>query len=119
MFQPVNDYTVSTFSNVNTYLSVIKNKKVETPFGFFEIPKNISGKQAKVLIRDQAFQIINPKEDNSYRVNQIDYTGDSSRIELIATNINTQVKITVPGKTSVKLDDIIGLSVDERYVHIF
>ena len=119
MFQPVNDYTVSAFSNVNTYLSVIKNKKVETPFGFFEIPKNISGKQAKVLIRDQAFQIINPKEGNSYRVNQIDYTGDSSRIELMATNYDIQVKITVPGKTFVKLDDIIGLSVDERYVHIF
>ena len=119
MFQPVNDYTVSTFSNVNTYLSVIKNKKVETPFGLFEIPKNITGKQVKVLIRDQAFQIISPKEGNSYRVNQIDYTGDSSRIELMATDFDIQVKITVPGKTSVKLDDIIGLSVDERYVHIF
>jgi len=119
MFQPVNDYTVSAFSNVNTYLSVIKNKKVETPFGLFEIPKNITGKQAKVLIRDQAFQIISSKEGNSYRVNQIDYTGDSSRIELMATNFDIQVKITVPGKTSVKLDDIIGLSVDERYVHIF
>jgi iron(III) transport system ATP-binding protein len=119
IFQPINDYTVSTFSNVNTYQSVIKNKKVETPFGFFEIPDNISGKQAKILIRDQAFQIVNPTENNSYKVNQIDYTGENSRIELKATNSDTQVKITVPGKTSVKLDDKIGLSVDERYVHIF
>ncbi|NDD48665.1 MAG: ABC transporter ATP-binding protein [Alphaproteobacteria bacterium] len=119
IFQPINDYTVSTFSNVNTYQSVIKNKKVETPFGFFEIPDNISGNQAKILIRDQAFQIVNPTENNSYKVNQIDYTGENSRIELRATNSDTQVKITVPGKTSVKLDDKIGLSVDERYVHIF
>jgi iron(III) transport system ATP-binding protein len=119
IFQPINDYTVSTFSNVNTYQSVIKNKKVETPFGFFEIPDNISGNQAKILIRDQAFQIVNPTENNSYKVNQIDYTGENSRIELKATNSDTQVKITVPGKTSVKLDDKIGLSVDERYVHIF
>jgi len=119
IFQPINDYTVSTFSNVNTYQSVIKNKKVETPFGFFEIPDNISGNQAKILIRDQAFQIVSPTENNSYKVNQIDYTGENSRIELRATNSDTQVKITVPGKTSVKLDDKIGLSVDERYVHIF
>jgi len=119
IFQPINDYTVSTFSNVNTYQSVIKNKKVETPFGFFEIPDNISGNQAKILIRDQAFQIVNPTENNSYKVNQIDYTGENSRIELRATNSDTQVKITVPGKTSVKLDDKIGLLVDERYVHIF
>ena len=119
IFQPINDYTVSTFSNVNTYQSVIKNKKVETPFGFFEIPDNISGNQAKILIRDQAFQIVNPTENNSYKVNQIDYTGENSRIELWATNSDTQVKITVPGKTSIKLDDKIGLSVDERYVHIF
>ena len=119
IFQPINDYTVSTFSNVNTYQSVIKNKKVETPFGFFEIPDNISGNQAKILIRDQAFQIVSPTENNSYKVNQIDYTGENSRIELWATNSDTQVKITVPGKTSVKLDDKIGLSVDERYVHIF
>jgi iron(III) transport system ATP-binding protein len=119
IFQPINDYTVSTFSNVNTYQSVIKNKKVETPFGFFEIPDNISGKQAKILIRDQAFQIVNPTENNSYIVNQIDYTGENSRIELKAINSDTQVKITVPGKTAVKLDDKIGLSVDERYVHIF
>lgn len=119
IFQPINDYTVSTFSNVNTYQSIIKNKKVETPFGFFEIPDNISGNQAKILIRDQAFQIVNPTENNSYKVNQIDYTGENSRIELSATNSDTQVKITVPGKTSVKLDDKIGLSVDERYVHIF
>ena len=119
IFQPINDYTVSTFSNVNTYQSVIKNKKVETPFGFFEIPDNISGNQAKILIRDQAFQIVNPTENNSYKVNQIDYTGENSRIELRATNSDTQVKITVPGKTSIKLDDKIGLSVDERYVHIF
>ena len=119
IFQPINDYTVSTFSNVNTYQSVIKNKKVETPFGFFEIPDNISGKQAKILIRDQAFQIVNPTENNSYQVSQIDYTGENSRIELKATNSDTQVKITVPGKTSVKLNDKIGLSVDERYVHIF
>ncbi len=119
IFQPINDYTVSTFSNVNTYQSVIKNKKVETPFGFFEIPDNFTGKQAKILIRDQAFQIVDPTEKNSYRVNQIDYTGENSRIELKATNSDTQVKITVPGKTSVKLDDKIGLSVDERYVHIF
>lgn len=119
IFQPIDDYTVSTFSNVNTYQSAIKNKKVETPFGFFQIPENISGKQAKILIRDQAFQIVNPTENNSYRVNQIDYTGENSRIELKATNSDTKVKITVPGKTSVKLDDKIGLSVDERYVHIF
>lgn len=119
IFHPINDYTVSTFSNVNTYQSVIKNKKVETPFGFFEIPDNISGNQAKILIRDQAFQIVNPTENNSYKVNQIDYTGENSRIELKATKSDTQVKITVPGKTSVKLDDKIGLSVDERYVHIF
>ena len=119
IFQPINDYTVSTFSNVNTYQSIIKNKKVETPFGFFEIPDNISGNQAKILIRDQAFQIVNPTENNSYKVNQIDYTGENSRIELSSTNSDTQVKITVPGKTSVKLDDKIGLSVDERYVHIF
>ena len=119
IFQPINDYTVSTFSNVNTYQSVIKNKKVETPFGFFEIPDNISGKQAKILIRDQAFQIVNPTENNSYIVNQIDYTGENSRIELKAINSDTQVRITVPGKTAVKLDDKIGLSVDERYVHIF
>ena len=119
IFQPINDYTVSTFSNVNTYQSVIKNKKVETPFGFFEIPDNISGNQAKILIRDQAFQIVSPTENNSYKVNQIDYTGENSRIELWATNSDTQVKITVPGKTSVKLDDKIGLSVDKRYVHIF
>jgi len=119
IFQPINDYTVSTFSNVNTYQSVIKNKKVETPFGFFEIPDNISGNQAKILIRDQAFQIVSPTENNSYKVNQIDYTGENSRIELRATNSDTQVKITVPGKTSVKLDDKIGLSVDKRYVHIF
>ncbi len=119
IFQPINDYTVSTFSNVNTYQSVIKNKKVETPFGFFEIPDNISGNQAKILIRDQAFQIVNPTENNSYKVNQIDYTGENSRIELKAINSDTQVKITVPGKTAVKLDDKIGLSVDERYVHIF
>lgn len=119
IFQPINEYTVSTFSNVNTYQSIIKNKKVETPFGFFEIPDNISGNQAKILIRDQAFQIVNPTENNSYKVNQIDYTGENSRIELSSTNSDTQVKITVPGKTSVKLDDKIGLSVDERYVHIF
>ncbi len=119
IFQPINDYTVSTFSNVNTYQSVIRGKKVETPFGTFEVPDNINGKQAKILIRDQAFQIVKPTENNSYRVDQIDYTGENSRIELKATNSNTQVKIIVPGKTSVKLDEKIGLLVDERYVHIF
>ena len=119
IFSPANDYTVSTFSNVNTYVTRVKSKKVKTPFGEFDAVNVDEGYEAKVLIRDQAFNLTAPSKENSYIVKQIDFTGENTRIQLTPIDSFDVVKITVPGLSSVKIDDSIGLTVDERFVHIF
>jgi len=119
IFSPANDYTVSTFSNVNTYVTKVKSKKVKTPFGEFDAVNVDEGYEVKVLIRDQAFNLTAPSKENSYIVKQIDFTGENTRIQLTPVDSVDVVKITVPGLSSVKIDDSIGLTVDERFVHIF
>ena len=119
IFSPANDYTVSTFSNVNTYITRVKSKKVKTPFGEFDAVNVDEGYEVKVLIRDQAFNLTAPSKENSYIVKQIDFTGENTRIQLTPIDSFDVVKITVPGLSSVKIDDSIGLTVDERFVHIF
>ena len=119
IFQPVNDYTVSTFSNVNTYKTRVESKKVQTPFGEFSVTNIDEGNEVKVLIRDQAFNLTEPSKKNCYIVKQIDFTGENTRIQLTPTGSEDIVKITVPGLSSVRINDNIGLTVDERFVHIF
>ena len=119
IFQPVNDYTVSTFSNVNTYKTRVESKKVQTPFGEFSVTNIDEGNEVKVLIRDQAFNLTEPSKKNCYIVKQIDFTGENTRIQLPPTDSEDIVKITVPGLSSVRINDNIGLTVDERFVHIF
>ena len=119
IFQPVNDYTVSAFSNVNTYQAKVRDKKVLTPFGKFSVANIEEGHEVKVLIRDQAFNLTDPSKKNCYIVKQIDFTGENTRIQLTPIDSEDIVKITVPGISSVRINDNIGLAVDERFVHIF
>ena len=119
IFQPVNDYTVSTFSNVDTYKTRVRSKKAQTPFGEFSVKNIDEGNEVKVLIRDQAFNLTLPSKTNCYIVKQIDFTGENTRIQLTPIDSEDIVKITVPGISSVKINDNIGLTVDERFVHIF
>ena len=119
IFQPVNDYTVSAFSNVNTYQAKVRDKKVLTPFGKFSVANIEEGNEVKVLIRDQAFNLTDPSKKNCYIVKQIDFTGENTRIQLTPIDSEDIVKITVPGISSVRINDNIGLAVDERFVHIF
>tara|TARA_Y100000591_G_C21813217_1_gene689155 strand:+ start:213 stop:1268 length:1056 start_codon:yes stop_codon:yes gene_type:complete len=119
IFQPVNDYTVSTFSNVNTYNTRVQSNKVKTPLGEFEASDIEDGNEVKVLIRDQAFDLTSPSKKNCYIVKQIDFTGEKTRIQLTPRDSGDIIKITVSGVSSVKINDNIGLTVDERFVHIF
>ncbi len=119
IFQPVSDYTVSTFSNVNTYNTTVWSNKAKTPFGDFNAKNIEDGDEVKVLIRDQAFDLTKPSKKNCYIVKQIDFTGENTRIQLSPADSSDIVKITVPGISSVKINDSIGLTVDDRFVHIF
>jgi iron(III) transport system ATP-binding protein len=119
IFNPLDKYTVNTFSNVNTYESKVKSNQVITPFGKFDSNGIEDGNDVEVLIRDQAFSVTDATTNNSYIVRQIDFTGEKSRMQLSAIDSEDVIKITIPGKSSIKLNDKIGLSVDNRYVHIF
>ena len=119
IFNPLDKYTVNTFSNVNTYESKVKSNQVITPFGKFDSNGIEDGNDVEVLIRDQAFSVTDATTNNSYIVRQIDFTGEKSRMQLSAIDSEDVIKIMIPGKSSIKLNDKIGLSVDNRYVHIF
>ncbi len=119
IFNPIDKYTVNTFSNVNAYKSKVDAKKVMTPVGEFDVSDLKEGDNVEVLVRDVAFNITNATEKNSYIVKQIDFTGEKSRILLTPNNSNDIIKVVIPGKSQIKPDDKIGLSVDNRYVHVF
>tara|TARA_Y100000590_G_scaffold470502_1_gene665769 strand:+ start:6221 stop:7282 length:1062 start_codon:yes stop_codon:yes gene_type:complete len=119
IFNPANRYTVETFSNVNCYSSVVISNSVNTPFGKFETEQITDGQDVDVLIREQAFNLTSATDSNQYIVDQVSFTGDRSKLQLISGDPNAVIKISIPGKVNVKEKDSIGLSIDDRYVHIF
>ena len=111
---PVDKNTVKLFSGVNEFNGVILDGFALSNIGRFKAPKYTDGDKVDILIRDQAFMLTKPSSDNNFKIKYVNFMGETTRLTLIkeAKPINSAM-------VKNKINDIVGLNIDERFVYLF
>lgn len=116
---PVDKNTVKLFSGVNEFNGVILDGFALSNIGRFKAPKYTDGDKVDILIRDQAFILTKPSSNNNFKIKYVNFMGETTRLTLINKIDESIVRMTVPGMVKNKINDIVGLNIDERFVYLF
>jgi iron(III) transport system ATP-binding protein len=116
---PIDKNTVKLFSGVNEFKGIVVDGYAKCNIGSFKASKLIDGDKVDILIRDQAFNISKPKTNNKFKIKYVNFMGETTRLTLINAIDESIVRMTVPGIVTNKINDIVGLDVDERFVYLF
>jgi iron(III) transport system ATP-binding protein len=116
---PIDKNTVKLFSGVNEFTGIAADGYAKSNIGSFKDSKLIDGDKVDILIRDHAFKISKPKTNNMFKIKYVNFMGQTTRLTLINVIDESMVRMTVPGIVTNKINDIVGLEVDERFVYLF
>jgi iron(III) transport system ATP-binding protein len=120
--QPSSAFVAEFFGEVNRIDGIVKNSKVSTPLGDFDVPVGLdNGKQASVIIRHEAL-FIDPGNDGVIaEVMESRLLGRASLIHLSVPNGRSDIHLhaRIPGLNSLEAGSQVRVRVDPSQAFVF
>ena len=123
--KPIDPYVAGFFGETNKFIGVVKDKKIHTPIGIIEAPKDLETKKVEVHIRPQGVKLI----QESTPVNGIKGTvmasrlmGEYSFVHLSVLNEKNEiihVHSHMPASFYPEQSSAVGIEIDRNQTFIF